>query len=112
MSAGSRISGASPYNTLFDMVNTMSRPRLTQSQHLQKETLLVRRVNPHGRARSWTFQPFWVRVTIDETAGLDSHLVLSSHGHHVALGDFLLHEERVALAKELRGALAPLKGSA
>ena len=86
--------------------------RMVETIALTEETLLVRRVNPHGRVRSWTFQPFWVRVTIDETAGLDSHLVLSSHGHHVAVGDFLLHEERVALAKELRGALAPLKGSA
>ena len=51
-----------------------------------------------------TSQPFWVRVAIDEAAGLDSSLVLSSYGRHAALGDFLSHEERVALAKELRSA--------
>jgi len=86
--------------------------RMVETIALTEEALLVRRVTPRGRVRSWTFQPFWVRVSIDEAAGRDSRLVLSSHGRHVALGDFLLHDERVALAKELRGALAPLKGSA
>jgi len=86
--------------------------RMVETIALTEDTLVVRRVSPRGRVHSWTFQPFWVRVAIDEAAGRDSRLVLSSHGRHVALGDFLLHEERVALAKELRGALAPLKGSA
>ena len=83
--------------------------RLTETIALTEEELLVRRVSPRGRVRTWTFQPFWVRVALDEDAGRDSRLVLSSHGRHVALGDFLMHDERVALAKELRGALAPLK---
>jgi uncharacterized membrane protein len=83
--------------------------RTVETVALTKDTLLIRQFSPRGRVRSWTFQPFWVRVAIDEAAGLDSRLILSSHGRHVALGDFLLHEERVTLAKELRGALAPLK---
>ena len=58
---------------------------------------------------SWMFQPFWVRVALEEKAERDSRLVLSSHGRHVALGDFLVHDERVALADALRGALATLK---
>jgi uncharacterized membrane protein len=85
--------------------------RLTETIALTEEELLVRRISPRGRVRTWRFQPFWVRVALDEDAGRDSRLVLSSHGHHVALGDFLMHDERVALAKELRGALAPLKGA-
>jgi|APSaa5957512535_1039671.scaffolds.fasta_scaffold133245_2 uncharacterized membrane protein len=83
--------------------------RLTETIALTEQELLVRRVSPRGRVRTWTFQPFWVRVALDEDAGRDSRLVLSSHGRHVELGDFLMHDERVALAKELRGALAPLK---
>ena len=86
--------------------------RVVETIALTEDTLLVQRVSPRGRVRSWTFQPFWVQVKIEEDATVDSRLVLSSHGRHVALGDFLLHEERVALAKELRGALAPLKGYA
>ena len=75
--------------------------RMVETITLTEDTLLVQWVNPRGRVRSWTFQPFWVRVAINEAAGLDSRLVLSSHGRHIVLGDFLLHEERVALAKEL-----------
>ena len=86
--------------------------RVVETVALTEDTLMVRRVSPRGRVSSWTFQPFWVQVKIEEDATVDSRLVLSSHGRHVALGDFLLHEERVALAKELRGALAPLKGYA
>jgi uncharacterized membrane protein len=83
--------------------------RLTETIALTEEELLVRRVSPRGRVRTWTFQPFWVRVALDEDAGRDSRLVLSSHGRQVALGDFLMHDERVALARDLRSALAPLK---
>jgi uncharacterized membrane protein len=86
--------------------------RLVETIALTEDELIVKRVSPRGRVHSWTFQPFWVRVALDENAGRDSRLVLSSHGRQVELGGFLMHEERVSLAKELRGALAPLKGSA
>lgn len=83
--------------------------RLTETVRLTEEELLVRRISPRGRVLSWSFQPFWVRIAIDEAAGRDSRLVVTSHGREVALGDFLLHEERVDLARALRGALADLK---
>ncbi|MDA0368162.1 MAG: DUF2244 domain-containing protein [Proteobacteria bacterium] len=83
--------------------------RLTETIALTENELSVSRTDPRGRVISWTFQPFWVRVALEEKAERDSRLVLSSHGRHVALGDFLVHDERVALADALRGALATLK---
>jgi len=86
--------------------------RLTETVSLTPDELLIKRISPRGRVTSWTFQPYWVRVAIDERAGSDSRLVVSSHGRHVALGDFLLHDERVDLAKALRAALADLQATA
>lgn len=83
--------------------------RLTETVTLTAEELLICRISPRGRVRAWRFQPFWVRVAIDENADRDSRLVVSSHGQHVALGDFLVHEERVDLARALRAALTRLK---
>ena len=83
--------------------------RLIETIALTENELVVRRISPRGKVLSWTFQPFWVRIALDENAGRDSSLVLSSHGRHVALGDFLMHEERVDLANALRGELAKLK---
>ncbi len=85
--------------------------RLTETVSLTEDELLIRRVTPRGRVTSWTFQPYWVRIAIDEAAGSDSRLIVSSHGRHVALGDFLLHDERVDLAKALRTALSDLNYS-
>lgn len=83
--------------------------RLTETVTLTEDELLIRRTSPRGRTHAWSFQPFWVRVAIDENADRDSRLVVSSHGRHVALGDFLVHEERVDLARALRAALTQLK---
>ena len=71
---------------------------------LDREGLCVRQIGPDGRAREWRFEPYWVRVTIDE--GHDRRLLLRSHGRALALGTFLTAEERVELARALRAALA------
>jgi uncharacterized membrane protein len=65
--------------------------------------LAVRQVEPSGRRREWRFDAQWVRVTIDDTS---DQLILSSHGRALAVGGFLSPEERLALGKELRAALA------
>jgi len=66
--------------------------------------LIFSQVNPFGAARSWTFNPHWVRVKLDNP-GRDEDdvgsLVLSSHGQYVAFGAFLAPRDRASLAAYL-----------
>ena len=68
--------------------------------------LVVRRVDPEGRAREWRFDANWVRITVEDPPHPGSHLILSSHGRSLVVGAFLSPEERLEVGKALRAALA------
>jgi uncharacterized membrane protein len=80
--------------------------RLTETIRLDDATLEIRRVQPDGRSQTWTFQPYWVRLTEPDPEEHDSHLVLRSHGRSLVVGSFLAPEERLDLARALSLALA------
>ena len=67
--------------------------------------LLVRRIEPGGGARDWRFEPYWVRVHMDDPPRRDSRLTLASHGRRLVVGPFLTPEERLDLARALEAAL-------
>ena len=70
---------------------------------LEREALVVRRVDLHGREKIWRLQPYWLRV---ECADDDSaKLRIWSHGRALTLGAFLSPDERRVLAEALREAL-------
>jgi uncharacterized membrane protein len=86
--------------------------RSVQRQSLRRELirldasgLHVRRVNPDGSCRDWRFEPYWVRVDMDDPPRRDSLLTLGCHGLRLRVGAFLTLEERLALARALRAAL-------
>lgn len=84
--------------------------RLRETLQLSAERLTVRRFAPSGTMREWRFQPFWLRVDIDDPPANDSRLTLTSHGRSLTVGGFLTAPERCALAQALRAALARLHG--
>ena len=86
--------------------------RHSERVRLSENELVVERVSPHGATRQWVFQPYWVRVSVEESQGGSNVLTLASHGRTLTIGDFLSPEERVELAAALRRALQPLKGAA
>ncbi len=77
----------------------------TEQIRLTADRLTVVRCDPSGNCSSCTFQPYWLRVTIDERPGRHSQLNLSSHGRSLAVGGFLSPDERLDLAMSLRAAL-------
>ena len=83
--------------------------RMYETVRLTEEALLVERVSPSGKVQRWRFQPYWLRVHIDEPVRHDSQLVLSTHGRQLRIGSFLTPEERADLAKALRAALDKLR---
>ncbi|MFN4090870.1 MAG: DUF2244 domain-containing protein [Alphaproteobacteria bacterium] len=85
--------------------------RLYETVQLTPNALTVRRVLPTGKSRSWTFQPHWLRVELEEPIDNGSQLALASHGYRLAIGAFLSPDEKRdfarALGRALREARAP-----
>ena len=67
--------------------------------------LVVARIPPDGPRRQWAFNPYWVRVEMDDPPEHGSQLTLWSHGKFLRIGQFLAPEERARFAKTLRSAL-------
>ena len=82
--------------------------RLTETLQMSESELLIRRILPSGKVQSWSFQPYWTRVEMDDPPRHRSQLTLRSHGRRLAIGAFLTPEERVEVADALREALASI----
>lgn len=52
--------------------------------------------------KRWTFNPAWVRITMDDPPEHESQLTITSHGKGVVIGNFLSPQERLDLANTLR----------
>ena len=72
---------------------------------LTRRALTVERGDRAGPKGRWQFEPYWLRVSIDDPVRHDSQLVLSSHGRNLVVGAFLSPAERLDFAQALRAAL-------
>jgi uncharacterized membrane protein len=72
---------------------------------LTPSALSVERLIPKKPARAWTFNPYWVRVEMDDPPEHASQLTLWSHGKFLRIGQFLAPEERAKFAASLKNAL-------
>ncbi len=80
--------------------------QLVESLRLTDEVFEVKRRFPGGEEQRWTFEPYWLRVEIDDPPGHDSKLVLAARRRRLTVGSFLTPEERGEVARALRQALA------
>lgn len=76
---------------------------------LTEDELTVERVTADGGIRRWRFQPYWLKVDIDDPPRHTSALTLSSHGKALVIGAFLTPDERLEFAEALREALDKLR---
>jgi uncharacterized membrane protein len=67
--------------------------------------LVIRRIEPGGRAEEWHFDPYWARLEIEEARPGRPTLRLLSHGRQITIGAFLGEDETREVAEALRGAL-------
>jgi uncharacterized membrane protein len=72
---------------------------------LAGDDFTVERVDIYGERRRWRFQPFWLRVVLEERPDESNRLLLASHGRSLVIGDFLGAAVRRELAQNLRTAL-------
>ena len=80
--------------------------RVYETVDLRGEALTVTRVAPNGKSQSWNFNPYWVRLRLQERVGRASELTLTSHGKRLVLASFLSDPEREDFAKALKAALS------
>ncbi|HEV2335027.1 MAG TPA: DUF2244 domain-containing protein [Stellaceae bacterium] len=87
--------------------------RLSYRSARQREVLrlladdfTVERVDVYGERATWRFQPFWLRVILEERPDHSNRLLVASHGRSLVIGDFLGPPVRRELAASLRAALA------
>lgn len=78
--------------------------RMHELVRLTEDALTIERVGRRGERRRWQFQPFWLRVVLEERDETN-RLVLTSHGRELVVGGFLAPTERENLAAALKDAL-------
>ena len=83
--------------------------RLYETVDLRPEALTVTRVQPSGKAQSWSFNPYWVRLDLQDRIGRASELSIASHGKRLVFASFLSDPERQDFAEALSAALSTAK---
>ena len=80
--------------------------RLYETIDLTQDALTVTRVAPSGQSQSWSFSPYWVRLSIVPRIGRSSELSIASHGQRLVFASFLTDEAREDFASALSSALS------
>jgi uncharacterized membrane protein len=88
------------------------RQRIYETLRLTEDTLVVERVRAGRRTESWEFQPYWLRVAVDDGLRHKSALILTSHGRTLEIGKFLTAGEKYDVARALDTELGRLHGRA
>jgi uncharacterized membrane protein len=83
--------------------------RLYETVDLTAEALTVTRVQPSGKTQMWSFNPYWVRLKVEERIGRSTELSIASHGKRLVFASFLTDGEREDFAAALGRALAAAK---
>jgi uncharacterized membrane protein len=85
--------------------------RMFERVQLTPSLLTVERHDLRGKVSRWSFQPYWLRVSMDDPPRHESRVVISSHGRSLSVGNFLSPEERLDFARSLREALARVRAA-
>jgi len=85
--------------------------RLYETVDLTQTVLTVTRVQPSGKAQVWSFNPYWVRLNLEDRIGRSSELSIASHGKRLVFATFLTDPEREDFAHALSTALSANKAA-
>ena len=78
---------------------------------LAGDAFTVERVGVGGKRRIWRFQPYWLRVVLEERVDESNRLYVASHGNSLAIGEFLPPAARRELAETIGDALRRWRSS-
>jgi len=77
-----------------------------ETLRLVGDAFTVERIGRGGERRLWRFQPFWLRVVLEERPDRSNRLLVASHGNSLVIADFLAPAARRELAATIGDALA------
>jgi uncharacterized membrane protein len=80
--------------------------RRSETIRLAGDAFTVERVSVRGERRMWWFQPFWLRVILEERGDEWNRLRVASHGRSLVIADFLAPAARRELDAAIREALS------
>tara|TARA_Y100001970_G_scaffold294127_1_gene447284 strand:- start:131302 stop:131826 length:525 start_codon:yes stop_codon:yes gene_type:complete len=78
---------------------------------ITRDCVVVYRREMNGFQREIHFNPYWLKVTIDNVKSNQFQIILSSHRDKVTIGDFLSNEEKIEFANSLKSALSRAKNN-
>jgi uncharacterized membrane protein len=79
--------------------------RQSETIRLADDAFTVEQLGVRGERRTWRFQPFWLRVILEERGQDWNRLLVASHGRSLVIGAFVTAAMRRELAATLRDAL-------
>lgn len=79
--------------------------RCSEMIRLAGDSFTVEQVGVRGERRMWRFQPFWLRVILEERGDEWNRLLVASHGRSLVIGDIVTPAARRELAASIREAL-------
>jgi uncharacterized membrane protein len=85
--------------------------RLYETVELTARELRLTRVHPGGRRECWAFNPYWVRLELEECEDTASSLFLRLHGRTLCFGHFLSNDEKRDFADALDAALLGVRSA-
>jgi uncharacterized membrane protein len=85
--------------------------RRSETLRLAGDAFMVERISVHGERKTWRFQPFWLRVILEERPDESNRLLVTSHGHRLVIADFLGPAARRELAATIGEALSRWRNS-
>jgi len=83
--------------------------RSFETLRLTRHLLTLEKVSPSGRRQNWRFQPYWLKIRVENTPRRGAALALASHGQEVGFAAFLTDGERLSLAEALKAALGKMR---
>jgi uncharacterized membrane protein len=85
----------------------LARRMASYAEHIRLDDagLHIRTTAGSRTLRTWRFEPYWVRVHLDEPRPGETALRLTAHGRSLTIGRFLSAQERTDVAAELEAAL-------
>jgi uncharacterized membrane protein len=83
---------------------------IAEDLSLWRDRAVLRHRDPDGTEQRWEANPYWVSVHLHPTGGpVPNYLTLRGGDREVEIGRFLSEDERVALSRELKNALAAMR---
>jgi uncharacterized membrane protein len=85
----------------------LARRVATYAEHIRLDQAGLHVTTTAGKRtlRTWRFEPYWVRVSLDQIRPGETALRLTAHGRSLTIGRFLNPQERSDVAAELEAAL-------